>query len=97
MSNQFKIKLEVKVIANSSQSKIARDRSKSLKVYLHSPRERGKANEELFDLFKATFKPIKFYVKILSGELQPKKTIEIEFLSIEYYHLFLEKLDLLRN
>lgn len=42
--------------------------------------------------FKTTFKPIKFELKILSGEFQPKKILELVFGSMQEYHGFLEKL-----
>ncbi|MBU6149643.1 MAG: DUF167 domain-containing protein [Verrucomicrobia bacterium] len=80
------------MFANSRRSKIYRDHSDSLKVYVHSPREKGKANKELLDLFESTFKPVKLDIKISQGELQPKKIIDISFFSVEDYHLFLKKL-----
>jgi uncharacterized protein (TIGR00251 family) len=85
-------RLSVKVIANSHKARIIRDASKTLKVYIHSPREKGKANEELFTLFKLAFKPAKFSLKIVTGELQPKKILEFVFMSREDYHLFLDKI-----
>ncbi|MFZ4772711.1 MAG: DUF167 domain-containing protein [Chlamydiia bacterium] len=90
--DSFKIKLQLKVIANSTRSEIKRDTSSSIKVYLRSPREKGRANEELYSLFKTTFKPIKIGIEILQGELNPKKTIELTFPKLSDYHLFLEKL-----
>ena len=89
--------LSIKVVPNSRKDRILRDTSKTLKVYVQSPRENGKANNELCALFKTTFKPIKFELKILSGEFQPKKILELVFGSMQEYHGFLEKLAGLDN
>ncbi len=88
----MKIQLQLKVIANSSRSLIKRDAGASLKVYLRSPRERGKANEELHELFKKTFKPIKIELRIVSGALLTKKVVELTFATQDDYRKFLEEL-----
>ena len=90
--SKVEVKLQLKVIANSSRSELKRDSSSSIKAYVRAPREKGKANEELYELFKKTFKPLKFGVEILQGELNPKKTVALSFASLADYHLFLEKL-----
>lgn len=64
MENLLKIRLNIKVFANNRRSGMYRDHSDLLKVYVHSPREKGKANKELLDLFQSTFKPVKLDIKI---------------------------------
>jgi uncharacterized protein (TIGR00251 family) len=86
------LQIEVKVTPNSSKARIVRDSSKRLKIFVHSPREKGKANDELFEVFETFFKPIKFQMEIIHGALQPIKILRFTFPSVEQYHLFFEKL-----
>jgi len=65
---------------------------KRLKIFVPSPREKGKANEELFEVLETFFKPLEFQLEIIHGALQPIKILRFTFSSIEQYNLFFEKL-----
>jgi uncharacterized protein YggU (UPF0235/DUF167 family) len=91
------IKINCKVIAKSSQSTIKKDASNSLKVYVRSARENGKANDEVFTLIKKTFKPAKFQVCFILGEFATKKILQLSFDTLNDYHVFLGKLGSLES
>ena len=65
--------LEVKVIPNASKTKIIEENN-SIKVYLHAPPKKNKANVELIKFFKKEYN-LKFTIK--SGEKSREKVLQI--------------------
>lgn len=70
--------LEIKVFPASGRQKIILEADKSLKCFLKSPPERGKANAELTKLISKKLKIPQENIKIVSGATSRKKRIKIE-------------------
>ncbi len=72
------MKLNVKVIPNSSRSKVEKgDKKDFFKIYLKSAPKKGKANEELIQLLSKYFNVKKGNVRIVKGKTSKLKEIEI--------------------
>jgi len=76
------MKISVKVIANSSFSKVIEDEidlfgNRFLKIKISQIRERGKANKALIDLIANYFNVKKSQISIVGGILATKKIIQI--------------------
>ncbi|MBD3282636.1 MAG: DUF167 domain-containing protein [Candidatus Portnoybacteria bacterium] len=69
--------LNVKVITNASKQEIKRDND-SLKVYLNSSPEKGRANKELINLLASYYRVSKNCIRILKGEKGRKKVVEVD-------------------
>jgi len=76
------MKISVKVIANSSFSKVIEDEidlfgNRFLKIKIAQIREGGKANKALIDLIANYFNVKKSQISIVAGILATKKIIQI--------------------
>ena len=67
---------EVRVIPKAKQHSVTLEGNK-IKVKVHSPPEKGKANDEVIELLAEHFKVKKSKVRILKGETSRDKLIEI--------------------
>ena len=77
------MKISVKVIANSSLSKVIEDEidlfgNRFLKIKIAQIREGGKANKALIDLIADYFNVKKSQVTIISGAFATNKIIKID-------------------
>jgi len=73
------MKLKIKVIPRSSQSKIISEMSDgTLKIKLTTPPVDGKANEEMIKLLAKHFKVSKSSIEILKGKTSKNKVVEIK-------------------
>jgi hypothetical protein len=70
------MKIQVKVIANSSQEKIEKT-SEGLKIHLKEKAVKGKANKALIEMLAEHFGKKKSEVNIIKGQTSNKKIIEI--------------------
>ena len=82
--------LSVKVVPSSRVNKYVLDKAGTLKIYLKSPAERGKANQELVALFAKELGLRKNEIEIVSGLTHPQKRLKIE--TTFTYEQILEKL-----
>lgn len=69
--------LDIKVVPNSGKQKVVLDKSGSLKCYLKSTPEGGRANEELVKFLSKTLKLTKNDIKIILGATARRKRIKI--------------------
>ncbi len=69
------IELSVKIIPHSQQKKIVGWEGENLKIRLHAPPEKNKANEELIELFSTLFHIPKTHVLILKGKTARHKRL----------------------
>jgi uncharacterized protein (TIGR00251 family) len=69
--------IALKVVPSSGRSAVMLDKSRTLKIYLKSPPERGKANAELIALIAKALKIPQTDVTLLSGETARSKKIKI--------------------
>ena len=70
------IKINVKVITNSSKDSIEKT-SEGLKVHLKEKAVKGKANKALIEMLAEHFRKRKSEIKIIKGHTSNKKTLEI--------------------
>lgn len=70
--------LSVKVVPCSGVNKFVLDKAGTLKIYLKSPAERGKANQELVALLAKELDVHRNEIEIISGLTHPKKRLKIE-------------------
>jgi len=70
--------INIKVIPKAKKQKIVQKENR-LKVYLKSPPEDGKANEELIKVLSEYFKTSKGSIQIIKGKFSRNKTIKINF------------------
>lgn len=70
--------ISLKVVPSSGKNKYILDKSGTLKIYLKSPPERGKANQELVQLLSKELKLPGGSIEILSGHTNPHKRLKIE-------------------
>jgi uncharacterized protein (TIGR00251 family) len=68
--------LKVKVIPNAKQNKAVSEVGRT-KVYLTAPAVDGKANKALIDFLAGYFKVRKSSIRIVHGEKNREKTVEI--------------------
>jgi uncharacterized protein (TIGR00251 family) len=73
--------LHIKVIPNSSQTKIAGPLGNDLKIKLAAPPESGKANAALITLLAKTLQIPEKQITLLTGQTSPRKTLQIQNLS----------------
>lgn len=69
--------INVKVIPKARKEKIERE-GEILKVYVKEKAEKGKANKRVLELLSEFFNVKKSQIRIVSGEKQRKKVIEIK-------------------
>jgi uncharacterized protein (TIGR00251 family) len=78
------MKVSVKVVPQSGKQKIILDKTGSLKCYLNSPPEDGKANRELIKLFSEALKIPQREIEIVQGLTSRSKVLDIPgFSSLE--------------
>lgn len=70
--------LEIKVIPSSGMSKIVLDKGQTIKCYLKSQPEDGKANKELLILLAEKLSIPRACIDIVSGLTSRKKRIKID-------------------
>lgn len=71
--------ISVRVIPRSSQEKIVVEDGGAWRVYVHASPERGKANKRLCELIAEKLGVSKGQVKIVRGETNSKKVIEVTY------------------
>lgn len=71
------MKIQIRVRANAKQNKVDGKVDGRLIVFVQSPAEDGKANQSVIELLAKHFKVRKRDVKILSGEKNRDKIVEI--------------------
>ena len=69
--------LTIKVVPSSSRTCIAGNLGGMLKIKIAAPAEKGKANKSLIDFLAETLGVRKKAVRILSGQTNPVKRIQI--------------------
>jgi len=67
----------IKVFPKSSNQKIVLDAANMLKVYIKSPPEKGKANQEVIKLFSKLLDIPQAKIEIVRGQMGRMKTISI--------------------
>lgn len=70
--------LSVKVVPSSGRNKFILDKAGTLKIYLKSPPERGKANHELVTLLSKELELRSGFVEIISGQTSANKRLKLE-------------------
>lgn len=70
--------LSVKAVPCAGVNKFILDKAGTLKIYLKSPAERGKANQELVALLAKELDLPRARIEIVSGLTNPKKRLKIE-------------------
>ena len=70
--------LTVKVIPNASRNEIVGVKEGVLKVRIHAPADKGKANEELIVFLSESLKVPKSKITLLSGQTSRLKRIKID-------------------
>lgn len=70
--------LDIKVVPSSGKSECKLDKNGTLKCYLKSPPENGKANKELVKMLAKAIGVPQEKVYIVSGEASRNKRIKIE-------------------
>lgn len=70
--------ISVKVVPSSGRNKFILDKSGTLKIYLKSPPERGKANQELVALLAKELELRGGLVEIISGHTSANKRLKLE-------------------
>ncbi len=73
------MKINIKVICNAKKEKIIKENDK-LKVYVSSPAVDGKANLRLLEILSEYFSVKKKDIKIVFGERNRNKVIDIKTL-----------------
>lgn len=71
------MKINVKVVPQSGKQKIILDKTGSLKCYLNSPPEDGKANRELIKLFSESLNIPQREIEIVQGLISRSKVLDI--------------------
>lgn len=69
--------IAIKVIPSSGKNKIILDKAGALKIYLKSPPEKGKANQELITILSKGLDLPKFAIEIVGGLTDRNKRIKI--------------------
>lgn len=77
------MKIKIKVVPQAGRQKIMLDASGTLKLYVHSPAEDGKANRELIKLLADALKIPQKNIDIVQGLISRSKVLEIEGFSSE--------------
>lgn len=71
------VTLELKVVPSSGKQQFVRDKSGTIKCFLKSPPEGGKANAELIKFVSSLSKIPQNDIAIISGQTARKKLIKI--------------------
>jgi len=71
------MKVTVKVVPKASRVRV-KEEAGLLKVYLTSPAQDGKANDQLVEVLADHFKTRKYFVRISRGLASRTKTVEVE-------------------
>ncbi len=66
-------RITLKVIPNAKSTRLVEEKE-TLKLYLHAPPEKGKANKELIKFFKKEFQ---LRVELISGAKSREKVLQI--------------------
>lgn len=69
--------ITVKVVAGAKSSEVVGMHGEVLKVRIHAPREKGKANEELIRVLAKEMKVPESHIQILSGHTSSLKRVKI--------------------
>ncbi len=76
-----RVHLRVKVVPGASRTKLAGLLGDRLKITVATPPEGGRANREVCRLLAARFGVANRQVRVVSGQSQPLKTIELDGVS----------------
>ncbi|MFW5808829.1 MAG: DUF167 domain-containing protein [Spirochaetota bacterium] len=82
-NNESRAQLEIRVIPQSSRSRIVKEDSGHLKAYLHAPPVDGRANGECIHLISKTFGIPKTSITIAGGEKNRNKVFVLSGASQE--------------
>jgi hypothetical protein len=72
------VRIEVKVIARAKREEVEKISENNYRIKVSSPPEKGKANERVIELLSEEFDVKKKNIKIISGETNNRKIIEID-------------------
>ncbi|MBN2379165.1 DUF167 domain-containing protein [candidate division WOR-3 bacterium] len=72
------LKVEVKVVPRSSRQRVEALEEGKLKVWVHSPPEKGRANQEVQELLAEHFSLPRRKIKLIKGEHSRNKTFELD-------------------
>ena len=72
------MKIKIKVVPQAGRQKILLDKSGTIKCYLNSPAEDGKANRELIALLADLLNITQRQIEIVQGQTSRNKVIEID-------------------
>ena len=75
-------RIQIKVIPKSSRQDLKME-GKTLKVWLHAPPEKGKANQELVLILAKKLHIPKSSIQIIKGESTKNKLVDIEGITLE--------------
>jgi uncharacterized protein len=70
--------VEIKVVPRSGRQQLLRDKGGTIKCFLKSPPEDGKANRELIRFISSLLNLPQNTISILQGLTSPKKVLKIE-------------------
>ena len=71
------MKIELKVITRAKKEIVEKISENSYRIKVSLPPEKGKANKRVIELLSKEFGISKQYIRIISGEISNRKTIEI--------------------
>ena len=86
------VTLDVKVTPRSSKSEVVSFEGALLKVRLHSPPDKGKANEELISVLSEFFHTPKSSISLVKGMASRSKRVVLNNVSFEEIEPYLKKL-----
>ena len=72
------MKIKIKVVPQAGRQKILLDKSGTIRCYLNSPAEDGKANRELIALLADLLGITQRQIEIVQGQTSRNKVIEID-------------------
>jgi hypothetical protein len=72
------MRIELKVIARAKKEVVEKISDNSYRVKVSAPPEKGKANKRVIELLSKEFNVRKQDIKIISGETNNRKIIEID-------------------
>jgi uncharacterized protein (TIGR00251 family) len=75
----MKLRITVKVKPKAKQQRLEKLSETEFIIWVRSPPEKGKANQELIELLASYFKVPKSSIRILRGHTSRTKVLEIEF------------------
>ncbi len=77
------VELTLKVVPGASRSRVVGPLGDALKVQVAAPPEKGKANAAVIELIAATLGVAVRSVRLVRGEAQPRKIIQVDGVSVE--------------